>query len=139
MAAGAEGGAVIFTTNDDGLLFPQAFAAETVILPGVPATALMLVLLELPVHPCGKVHTYEVAPFTAPTLKFNGAPIQALEFPIMLPGVAGIAVLVTLKLAVALLPHALFALTLMVPETPVLALMLDVLELPDQPEGKVQV
>jgi len=57
----------------------------------------------------------------------------------MLPGVAGIAVLVTLKLAVALLPHALFALTLMVPEPPVLALILDVLELPDQPEGKVQV
>ena len=47
---------------------PQALFATTEIIPPVaPAVALILLVVDVPDHPPGSVHVYEVAPLTAAT------------------------------------------------------------------------
>ena len=54
---------------------PQALFAVTEILPLLaPAVAVIDVEFELPLHPDGKVHVYDVAPFTAVILYVCEAP-----------------------------------------------------------------
>jgi hypothetical protein len=48
---------------------PQALSADTVIFPLVfPAIALIVFVVEVPVHPEGNVHVYDVAPLTGFTV-----------------------------------------------------------------------
>jgi hypothetical protein len=48
---------------------PQALVADTdMVPPAEPTVAVMKLVVELPLHPDGKVHVYEVAPVTAAIL-----------------------------------------------------------------------
>ena len=66
---------------------PHELLAVTVIFPlVVPAVALILVVVELPVHPKGNVHVYDVAPETGNTEYVLEEPEQIIELPVMVPG-----------------------------------------------------
>ena len=67
-------------------------------------------------------------------------PAQIVTGPIIVPGIAGIVIIVTAKLAALDDPQALFAITLIVPLVePAVVEMLFVVDVPDQPLGNVQV
>lgn len=67
-------------------------------------------------------------------------PEQTVVLPVILPGVPGIELNETVSVCADEEPQELFAVTLMVPpEEPALAVMLVVVEVPDQPEGSVHV
>ena len=60
--------AVMLTAKVRAVLPPQLLLAFTVIFPpAVPEVAVILLVVELPVQPEGKVQVYDVAPLTAVT------------------------------------------------------------------------
>jgi hypothetical protein len=66
-------------------------------------------------------------------------PEQTDMLPFMLPGADGAAVTVTGKICANEEPHALFAVTAILPPVePAVALMVAVTEVPVQPEGNIQ-
>ena len=67
-------------------------------------------------------------------------PWHTVVLPVMLPGCAGVVVTVTLRFDAEEVPHALVAVTEMVPPVaPAVVLMLFVVLLPVHPPGSVQV
>ena len=104
---GIAGVAVKVTASVCAMLFPQALLAVTdMVPPPVPCVADMLLVVEVPLHPVGKVQVYEVAPFTDVTEYTFVANAQTEAGPEMLAGVAGaeLTVALVLALAVQLLP-----------------------------------
>ena len=63
--------------------------------------------------------------------------LQEVEFPVIVPGCVGIAVTVTANVLATLVPQLLMAATEMFPVAPAVAVMVLVVDDPDQPEGKV--
>ena len=69
---------------------PHPLFAITVILPPVVFEVVaILVVVELPDHPPGKVQVYEVAPLIAVMEYVFDDPEQILALPLIAPGVAG--------------------------------------------------
>ena len=67
-------------------------------------------------------------------------PLQTTDEPLMVPGVAGAAAVVTVNVCAVVLPQVLLAFTVIVPPVVVgVAVILLVVELPLQPLGNVQV
>ncbi len=67
-------------------------------------------------------------------------PAQTVAFPVMPPGVTGVGVTVTGRVAAAELPQELFAVTVMFPlVAPAVRVILLVVLVPVQPRGAVQV
>ena len=74
---------------------PQVLFAVTVIFPlAEPAVALIELEVDVPDHPDGNVHVYEVAPLTGVIEYVLITLSQVVVLPAMLPGVAGIALTV---------------------------------------------
>jgi hypothetical protein len=66
---GVAGAVFTFTASVEAAEVPQALLALTVIFPPVePAVTFMLLVVEVPVHPLGKVQVYVLAPATGVTL-----------------------------------------------------------------------
>jgi hypothetical protein len=66
MLPGVAGNEFTVTASDWAVEEPQVLFAVTVILPPVLlAVVVILVVVDVPDHPEGNVHVYEVAPFTA--------------------------------------------------------------------------
>ena len=66
---GSAGIVALDTFNVLALLEPQVLSAVTdMVPPEDPAVAVMEVVVELPVHPEGKLHVYDVAPDTGDML-----------------------------------------------------------------------
>jgi hypothetical protein len=81
-----------------------------------------------------------VAPLTAVIEYVFDVPEQTGAFPLIVPGVAGVVFTVTANVCTEEEPHALLAFTVMFPpDEPAVALMLVVVDVPDHPEGNVQV
>jgi hypothetical protein len=100
----------------------------------------MLVPLELPFHPDGKVHVYDVAPGTVETANVFVALGQIALLPEMDEGVAGIGVTFTVIVLAVPGPQELFAATEMVPlDAPAVVEIELVVDVPLHPEGKVHV
>jgi hypothetical protein len=77
---------------------PQVLFAVTVIFPLVELVVVLIeFVVEVPVHPPGKVQVYDVAPATAVTLYVFDDPEQTDIFPEILPGIAGVVLTVTAK------------------------------------------
>lgn len=90
MLAGAAGTLLGVTLSVAGLLVSQALAAETLTVPApVPTVAVMEEVVEVPVHPDGSVHPYEVAPVTGATLYVCVVPAQGAVGPVIAPGTPG--------------------------------------------------
>lgn len=139
-APGVDGTGVTLILSVCAVDEPQALSAVTVTLPLlVPAVDEMLLVVEAPLQPEGKVQVYELAPVTALTLYVFEVPEQSVVLPLIAPGCAGTAEFtVTASVCAELLPQLLLAVTLMVPpETPDVAVMELVVEEPLQPEGSV--
>ena len=67
-------------------------------------------------------------------------PWQGDVFPVIIPGCAGTAVTVTVVDRAAPVPQVLLAVTVIVPPVePAVAVMVFVVEVPDQPDGRDQV
>ena len=65
---GCAGAAAILTDNVRDALVPQElFATTAIVPPPVPAVTLIVLVMDVPLHPEGSVHVYEVAPETAET------------------------------------------------------------------------
>ena len=138
MAPGVAGGETIVTANVCAAERPHPlFAVTDTVPPVLPAVTMMLVEVDVPVHPLGSDHVYEAAPVTAAMENVSLPPLHTLSVPDICPGVAGVeADIVTAKVCAAELPHALFAVTDTVP--PVedeVAMMLLVVDVPVQPFG----
>ena len=92
IAPGWAGIAVTDTLNVRGVPEPHELFAVTEILPlFAPGVAVIDVEAELPLHPDGNVHVYDVAPFTAVILYVWEAPWHTVVLPVIAPGWAGIA------------------------------------------------
>ena len=138
---GCTGSVVKDTLNVLAVPEPQLLLAVTEMLPLLAATvAVMELVVEVPVQPDGKVQVYEVAPFTVTTLYVLDVDEQILVSPLIVPGVPGIEFTVTANVFAADEPQELFAFTEMFPPVdPAVAIIVSVVEVPDQPEGKVHV
>lgn len=139
--AGAEPPPTV-TFNVCGADEPQELSDVTLIIPPVtPATVLIEVVVEVPVHPDGKVHVYPVAPGTAVILYMFELPLHTGVLPLIVPGCAGIALLmVTINDCDEDCPQVSFAVTVMVPPVvPAIVLIEFVVEVPVHPAGKVHV
>ena len=141
IAPNVPGGEASVTASVCGELFPQKLSAVTEILPcPVPSVACMLLVVEVPLHPVGKVHVYEVAPLTAVTEKVLVLLAQTLSGPIIAAGVIGGTVSVMLVVCAVEFPQVLPAVTEMVPPpVPSVAIIELVVEVPLHPDGKIQV
>jgi hypothetical protein len=64
----------------------RLFAYTDIVPPDVPAVAFIEVVVELPVHPAGNVHVYDVAPVTAGMLYVFVVPEHTGVFPEIVPG-----------------------------------------------------
>jgi hypothetical protein len=105
----------------------------------VPSVALMLLVVEVPLHPVGRVQAYDVAPVTGAIENVLVLLGQTLSGPEIMPGVAGEDAAVTFSVCAKLFPQVLFAVTEMVPPpVPCVAVMLLVVDVPLQPFGKLQ-
>jgi hypothetical protein len=105
-----------------------------------PTIALIDVEAEVPVHPEGKVHIYEVAPVTAEILYVCEKPWHTAELPDIEPGCAGVEATVTLNIRAVLIAQTLFAETeILPPEAPAVVVIEVVVELPVHPEGRVHI
>jgi hypothetical protein len=72
---GCAGPVIGFTASVAAVELPQALLATTLTLPAVNVgVAEMLVVVEVPVQPPGKVHVYDVAPATAAMLYVVAVP-----------------------------------------------------------------
>jgi hypothetical protein len=136
--AGAEPGVTAKVAAVD---VPHVLVAVTLTLPAVAlGVAEILVVVEVPVQPPGKVHVYEVAPATAAILYVVATPEHGVVEPVIVPGVAGVEDGVTAKVLADDVPQAPFAATLTLPAVALgVAEILVVVEVPVQPPGKVQV
>jgi hypothetical protein len=77
---------------------PQEFVAVTIKFPlFIFAVVLIIFVPEIPVHPEGVVHVYEVAPVTKVTLYVLEELSQILILPLIVPGEEGIVLTVTDK------------------------------------------
>jgi hypothetical protein len=87
MEPGCAGTVVVVTARVLAMLVPQAFVAVTEMSPPtVPAVTVMELVVELPVHPAGSVHVYDVAPLTAVMEYVCCAPWQTVALPEIAPG-----------------------------------------------------
>jgi len=120
---------------------PQVLPAVTVILPPVaPAIAEIELEVEVPDHPEGSVHVYDVAPLTGVIEYMFDVPWHIVALPEMVPGVAGTEFTVTAKVCAGEEPHVLFAVTVIFPLVEfAVAAILVVVEVPAHPEGKFHV
>jgi hypothetical protein len=101
---------------------------------------LMVFVLEVPVHPPGKVQVYETAPATLVIEYVFELPEQIVLFPVINPGVPGIEFTLTRKIEGVDEPQVLFAVTVILPPViPATAVIELVVDVPDQPPGNVQV
>ena len=74
------------------MLLPHVLLAVTEIVPAeAPVVVEMLVEVEVPDHPEGKVHVYEVAPDTAAMLYVSLVPLHTEVLPLIAEGVANAA------------------------------------------------
>ena len=81
----------MLTLSVPALPVAQAFEALTLKVPPVlPAVAVMALPADEPLHPEGKVHTYDVAPATGATVYTALLPAHTAEGPLMLPGCTGV-------------------------------------------------
>jgi len=97
MVPGVAGALLTTVVNDCAPDVPQLFVADTVITPPAePVVAMIVLVVEVPVHPLGSVQIYEVAPLTGATVKVSKPPtLQIVARPLILPGIAGAAPTVT--------------------------------------------
>ena len=117
---------------------PQVLLAmiETV-PPPEPAVVLILLVVDVPVHPPGSDHVYEVAPFTAAMENVSKPPLQTEIRPVIVPGVVGAELTVTGSIAAEELPQELLAVTETVPPPePAVPNMVLVVDEPVQPTGR---
>jgi hypothetical protein len=125
----------------DAVLVPHEFCAATETVP--PAVSTVIVIdgvVEVPVHPLGKVHTYELAPTTAGTDSVCVEPGQIIVVaPVIAPGVGGPELGETAKLDALLVPHALLQVTLIVPDDTVAVSVIEFVVLVPIHPGVVQV
>ena len=91
IAPGWAGVASTDTLNVRGVPEPQElFAVTEIVPPFAPGVAVIDVEAELPLHPDGKVHVYDVAPFTAVILYVCEVPWHTVVVPVIAPGCSGI-------------------------------------------------
>ena len=138
---GVAGPEPLLTVSVCAVELPQPMLAVTeTVPPFAPVVALILNVVEVPLQPFGRVQVYEVAPFTALTENVSKPPGQPAPVCEMLPGVTGAEPELTVSVCAVELPHPLLAVTETVPPlAPVVALILNVVEVPLQPLGSVQV
>ena len=83
--------AVTDTFNVRGVPEPQElFAVTEIVPPFAPGVAVIDVEAELPLHPDGNVHVYDVAPVTAEILYVWEVPWHTVVVPVIAPGWAGL-------------------------------------------------
>jgi hypothetical protein len=119
MTPGATGIGFTVTASVLAAPAPQALTAAALIVPPtLPAVTLMEVPIAEPliVQPTGNVHEYDVAPATATMLYKIFVEFAHTETaPVIAPGLAGGAVIVTAKVVAALDPQLLLAVTFILP------------------------
>jgi len=142
IAPGCAGNIAEVTVIVCAVLLPQVLLAFTEIMPPVdPAVAIIELVVDVPVHPAGKVHVYDVIPETVGTEYVWVVPAQAVVLPVIPEGCAGaVDVMVSAAVVSALLPQLLFALTERVPPVgPVVVVIVLPVDVPVHPDGKAQV
>ncbi len=138
---GCAGGLVTVTASVLEADAPQFVFAVTVTLPLVADVVVVNeAVVEVPDHPPGRVHVYDVAPLTGVMLYVWLVPLHTAALPLMGPGTAGTPVEATARLCGALEPQAFVAITVIVPlPVPTVADKLFVVDVPPQPAGSVHV
>jgi hypothetical protein len=123
-----------------GALLPQELFAVTVIFPEVElAVVVMLFVVDVPVQPPGKVHVYDVAPATELTEYVLLLPEHTVAEPEIDPGVVGTVTTETKRLEEVVVPHEFVAETNILPDVELAVALIEfVVEVPVQPDGKVQ-
>ena len=87
IAPGCDNAAPDVTANVLAALLPHEFTATTEMLPEPePAVVVIDVVVDVPLHPDGNVHVYDVAPGTAEMRYVFDEPSQTLAFPEIVPG-----------------------------------------------------
>ena len=100
----------------------------------------MLAEVDVPDHPLGSVHMYDVAPLTPAEKNVSRLPLHTVVGPVIYAGVAGTVDIDTPNVCAVELPQLLFAVTDIVPPVALaVALMLLVVDVPDHPLGSVHV
>ena len=113
---GVAGVILTVTASVAGAEVPQVLLAVTeTVPPPEPAVVLIVLVVDVPVQPPGSDHVYEVAPPTEAMEKVSRLPEQTGVRPVIAPGVAGTLLTVMTKVAGVEPPHALFAVTDIVP------------------------
>jgi len=123
-------------------LVPQLFFALTLMfpLPEVPAVTSILLVILVPVHPPGKVHSYSEAPGTAVIENVWLIPGHKFAVPEIVPGTLGVPFRTfTANVCAALVPQSFFAFTVIepLPVLPEVTVIDSLVLFPDQPEGNV--
>ena len=133
---GVAGALLIVTARILAAELPHVPLAVTDTVPPVEfVVAMILVVVDVPAHPDGSDHVYEVAPFTGDIEKVSRPLPQRVVRPLITPGVAGVVFTTTVKTCGAELPQ-LFAVTdTMPPVELVVAIILVVVEVPLHPDG----
>jgi len=142
IAPGAAGAAFTVMVCVEADELPQTLLAVTIIFPLLAlAVAAIELVVDVPLHPEGSVHVYEVAPATAATLYVLLLPEQMVVVPEIVPGVDGAEVVTAIaNEAAALLPQELSAVTVIFPLVELeVVVMVFVVDVPLQPDGNVQV
>jgi len=141
IAPGCAASGVTVTVSDADAPGPQSlFAATRITPPFGPAVALMLLPVELPLHPSGNDQVYDVAPLTGVMLYVCGVPWHGVVLPVTAPGCPGADWTVTPRVRGVPGPQELAALTVTVPPVaPTVAVMVVPVELPDHPNGNSHV
>jgi hypothetical protein len=116
---------------------PHPLLAVTVIFPLLlPAVTVIEFVVELPDHPWGIVHVYDVAPFTGLIKYVLVVERQIFVSPLIIPGVMGIVFTEIASVLTADEPHPLFAITVILPaEVPAVAVIEFVADDPVHPVG----
>ena len=93
---GVAGAVLIVTASVAADELPHVLLAVTeTVPPNVFAVVLMLFVVDVPVHPPGSDHVYDVAPPTGVIEKVLLLLAQMLVLPVIVPGVAGAVLIVT--------------------------------------------
>jgi hypothetical protein len=89
-APGADGTVLTVMVAVLAALVPQLFTAVTeMVPPDVPAVVVIEFVVDVPDHPEGSVHVYDVAPVTAATEYVWVVPAQTVVLPVSAAGCAG--------------------------------------------------
>lgn len=140
IAEGCAGTGVAVTANVWAVLLPQELFAVTVMFPLVPAVAVIELVVLVPDHPEGSVQVYEVAPVTGDTEYVCDDVWQTVADPVIAPGAGGTVLTVMAAVVAALVPQLFVAVTEIVPpDVPAVVAIELVVDVPDHPEGSVQV